>query len=343
MNNEQKIEKINKWQTSGVVHELTCGNKDCRAVLDAEIRDGEVVLVCLECKDYIQTWIPEVVFKFDVDAHKQSIDIFFKQAKGKNLMKWEKENEKIAQWIKDYASPFGITGAVVGLSGGIDSSVIACLAVKAFGKENVIGVSLPCETRHDMKTDAFELAKNLDIRFMEIPLEKAFSPLSIEISAALYPVPSKKFVSQMTNANIKARLRMTVLYAVAGENNYIVIGTGNLSELAVGYFTKFGDGGVDMEPLGNYYKTEVYNMAELMTEIPESVKTKAPSADLWDGQTDEDELGMTYAELDEILRILLHPNSTELDKLDFDRVSKVQKMIRVANHKNNLPPRYVRE
>ena len=252
-------------------------------------------------------------------------------------MNAQKEIDNTAKWIKEYVSKAGAKGIVVGLSGGIDSSVIACLSVKAVGRDNVIGISLPCQTRDDMKSDAKKLANNLDIKFKTIDISKAVGYTADGILMAGFDV------TPLVLANIKARERMNTLYAIAGANSYLVAGTGNLSELMVGYFTKFGDGGVDIEPIGNFYKTEVYQMAELMTEITNSVKTKAPSADLWDGQTDEEELGMSYKELDEILHALLNPNSSRLDQLDIDKITKVEKMIRASEHKNNTPPRYVRD
>jgi len=249
-------------------------------------------------------------------------------------MDYQVEIEKIAEWIKAYADKFGIKGAVVGLSGGIDSSVIACLCVKAFGKDNVVGISLPCNTRQDMKDDAIILAENLKITFEQVYLDETYEALA----QGLFIDTNCKDVSTLTFANMKARLRMTALYAVANQNNYLVVGTGNKSELDVGYFTKFGDGGVDMEPLGNYYKGEVYKMAELMPEIPEGPKTKAPSADLFEGQTDEVELGITYNELDSMLRNIENDTISILDPT----YQKVQKMIENAAHKNKLPPRYGR-
>jgi len=127
---------------------------------------------------------------------------------------------------------------------------------------------------------------------------------------------------------------------MAGEEGMLVAGTGNLSELMIGYFTKFGDGGVDIEPIGNYYKTEVYEMAKYMPEIPENIKIKAPSANLWDGQTDEDEIGFSYAKLDEILRALNENNISKLDTLPIDEIEKVQKMIKQTAHKSKIPPRF---
>jgi NAD+ synthase len=276
----------------------------------------------------------------------QEYDEFIESEKG-NKMDYQVEIDNISEWMKDYSKKSGTKGYVVGLSGGIDSSVIACLAVQAVGKENVIGVSLPCQTRSDMNTDAKKLAEKLGIIYMNIPLEESFTSIDVAVSEALYPFPKTKFTSILSKANTKARLRMTALYEIANELNCLVAGTGNKSELDVGYFTKYGDGGVDMEPLGNYYKTEVYKMAELMPEIPNSVKIKAPSADLWEGQTDEDELGMTYKELDEILPKVCTKCDywcAEYDELGIDKekFKKVKNMKIKAKHKNETPPRYER-
>ena len=246
------------------------------------------------------------------------------------------EITNVSDWMKDYSKKAGTKGFVIGLSGGIDSSVMACLSVKAAGRENVIGVSLPIQTRKDMVIDAERLASNLCIKLVTINLEKTYNET---IEAMLQ---GGIVINDIVQANVKARLRMTALYGVANSVNYLVAGTGNLSELMVGYCTKYGDGGVDVEPIGNYYKAEVYKLAELMPEIPNNVITKAPSADLWEGQTDEEELGMTYDELDEILKALASGNSSELDKIDIDRIAKVEKMIQSAKHKNKPPPRYIR-
>ncbi len=185
-----------------------------------------------------------------------------------------------------------------------------------------------------MKDDAVILAENLGIMFEQVFLTDTCDALA----KGLFVDPGHDKIKTLTLANMKARLRMTALYAVANQNRYLVVGTGNKSELMVGYFTKGGDGQVDLEPLGNYYKGEVYKMAELMSEIPEGPKTKAPSADLYEGQTDEQELGMSYDELDDMLRKIENGTFSILDP----KYQKVQKMIDSAKHKNEVPPRYIR-
>jgi NAD+ synthase len=244
----------------------------------------------------------------------------------------EKEIERIVSWIRDYVNGAGAKGVVIGLSGGIDSAVVATLCVRALGKENVFGVNIPCESVESARIDAEALSQNLGIPPM-INISCAGSYYALLSGLTIVDNP----LSQLTKANIKARLRMTTLYAIAGEKSCLVAGTGNLSELAIGYFTKYGDGGVDFEPLGNFYKTEVYQIAAKLPEIPASIISKPPSADLWEGQTDEEEIGMTYAELDKILEKLINIKADTSS-----RVKSVYNMVIKNRHKNNAPPRYDR-
>jgi len=246
---------------------------------------------------------------------------------------WEEEIKNISKWMKEYLEKSGAKGYVVGLSGGIDSSIVSYLAVKAVGEKNVIGVSLTCETRSDMKLDAEVLSKNLGINFKVINLEKTYNSIIETL------IDSGEEVTNLTKQNIKSRLRMVFLYSIANQNNFLVAGTGNLSEDKIGYFTKFGDGGIDNLPIGNYYKTEIYKMANLIPEIPNCIKEKAPSADLSPDQTDEKDIGMNYSEIDNILINI--EKSTE-NSLDQEKVYKIKSMIRKSEHKNNYPPKYDR-
>jgi len=255
------------------------------------------------------------------------------------MVNYQDEIEKIAEWLREYNEEAGTSGYVVGLSGGVDSSVAASIAVRSMGKEKIIGVQMSCETRGDMESDALMLALNLDIHLKSIPLTKAFENIKNSLMACSQ---NGQINNELTLMNLKARLRMATLYAIGCEYNKLVMGTGNLSEISVGYFTKHGDGGVDLEPLGNYYKTEIYRMAELMPEIPKNVKTKAPTADLKRGQTDEEELGIRYAELDVILKALADGDNKILDQFPASKLELVQNLIKKAKHKNNLPPRYIR-
>jgi NAD+ synthase len=174
---------------------------------------------------------------------------------------------RIGGWISEFVGNVGAEGVVIGLSGGIDSSLVAGIAARGpLGSKNVLGVILPCESDPKDKEDALVIAKWLGIDHYVVDLTEAFKTLV----AALPPAPGMSDLNTLTKANIKARLRMTVLYAFANERNYLNMGTGNKSELMIGYITKYGDGGVDFEPLGEYFKDEVYEMAAALG-VPQQV------------------------------------------------------------------------
>ncbi|TFG07228.1 MAG: NAD+ synthase [Promethearchaeota archaeon] len=235
---------------------------------------------------------------------------------------------EIQTWIKNYIFEAGAKGVVVGLSGGIDSAVTTSLCVNALGKENILGLGLPIESLPQDLSDAELVAKNLDISLLVLDLTSVYKEL-------LKLLPSETKSNEMAISNIKPRLRMTTLYSIGQSKGYLVGGTGNRSEIAIGYFTKYGDGGVDFEPIGALYKGEVRKIAKLLN-VPERIIKKPPSAGLWEGQTDEDEIGMSYDVLDEILYRLDHDlNLKGLDKKD---IEKVRRMIKKTEHKKNLPP-----
>ena len=240
-----------------------------------------------------------------------------------------KVSEDLQNSIKDYISSANMDGVVLGLSGGIDSSVTAALCVNALGKEKVIGLGLPIESIPQDLEDAKIIADFLGIKLIITDLTSVYKEL-------LKVLPTDIDTKMMGMANIKPRLRMTMLYYMGqslGKN--LVAGTGNRSEIAIGYFTKFGDGAVDFEALGSLYKCEVRDLAKVL-KIPEKIITKKPSAGLWPGQTDEGEIGMTYDELDEILYRIDH--YLDLSDLDAENVKKVAKMMKLAEHKNKMPP-----
>ncbi|OCL25689.1 NAD(+) synthase [Orenia metallireducens] len=201
--------------------------------------------------------------------------------------------EQLVEWIRDKVTEAGCNGAVIGLSGGIDSAVTATLCKKAF-PDNTLGVIMPCYSDPQDALDAQAVAEEFDISYKVVDLSSTFDQL-------LESIEGKADVEKsMAVANIKPRLRMTTLYYHASINNSLVVGTDNRSELKVGYFTKFGDGGIDIAPLGNLVKLEVREVAKLLG-VPERIITKAPSAGLWGGQTDESEMGITYEELDKYI------------------------------------------
>ncbi|MTI94281.1 MAG: NAD(+) synthase [Firmicutes bacterium] len=231
--------------------------------------------------------------------------------------------EKIVSWLREKVAEAKCRGAVVGLSGGIDSAVTAALIKRAFGSECLAAI-MPIESSSVDLEDAWAVARKLEIETTVIDLEAAYRSL---VTAA-EPGGLELGPDNLALANVKPRLRMTTLYYLAARNNYLVAGTGNKSELFTGFFTKYGDGGVDLEPIGDLVKIQVQELARHLG-IPEQVISKTPSAGLWPGQTDEGELGFTYAQLDEY--ILTGATDPEAEPKIRDLNSKVQ-------HKLTQPP-----
>jgi NAD+ synthase len=196
---------------------------------------------------------------------------------------------QIVDWLREQLSESGTQGFVLGLSGGLDSSVCAALLKKA--TDNCLGLILPIESDVKDLDDAATIADALDIKTQYIDLTNVYSNL-------LKLMPDG---DRLTLGNLKARLRMIVLYFHANSHNYLVCGTGNKTEISLGYFTKHGDGACDILPIGDLYKGEVRELARELN-IPESIIQKVPSAGLWSGQTDEGEIGCTYEEMDDALQ-----------------------------------------
>ena len=238
-------------------------------------------------------------------------------------MEAERLAEKLVSWIREKVSAAGCRGVVVGMSGGIDSSVLAVLCQRAF-PDNTRGVIMPCGSQPEDKEHAYLVASKFSISTVEVVLDEVLNGL-------VGILPEYKVNSGMVNkaqANLKARLRMLTLYYIANQLGYMVAGSGNRSELAVGYFTKFGDGGVDFLPLGNLVKGEVRELARFLG-VPDVIIDKPPSAGLWEGQTDEQELGISYDELDNYL--LAGEASVEVRK-------KIEAMKTAGDHKRMMPP-----
>ncbi|MCX5701136.1 MAG: NAD+ synthase [Candidatus Omnitrophica bacterium] len=231
--------------------------------------------------------------------------------------------KRIVSWIKRQVKDAGASGIVLGLSGGIDSAVVCALAKEAVGKRNVLALFLPCHSNFQDLKDARIVAKKLGVKTKAIDLSKVYDSF-----LSLLPKSGK-----LAAANLRPRLRMATLYYFANKLNYLVCGTGNKSELMAGYFTKYGDGGVDILPIADLLKKDVRKLAREL-EISEQVIAKPPTAGLWPGQTDESEMGITYDELDDILYRLEHKQKQAAqDK----KVSKVKRMITRSGHKRNMP------
>ena len=194
-------------------------------------------------------------------------------------------------WLSDQVIKAGASGIILGLSGGIDSSVLAALARNALGRNGVLGVIMPCHSNPDDEADAKLLAETLDVSFKRVDLSAPFDEICSTIGVELSP---------LVQSNMKARLRMVTLYALGQQNHLLVCGTSNRSEYETGYFTKYGDSGSDLMPLASFLKRDIRAMAKSLG-VPEKIITKAPSAGLVDGQTDEGDMGFTYDVLDEYL------------------------------------------
>ncbi|MDY0385545.1 MAG: NAD+ synthase [Methanolobus sp.] len=246
-----------------------------------------------------------------------------------------KAKDSIVGFIREKIKEADVQGAVVGISGGIDSALTAYLTVEALGKDNVLGIHMPelSLTPAEDVLDASEVANRLGIELKTVNISEI-------LSAYLNTIPESSASSSHANGNLKARIRMSVLYYYANMMSRMVMGTGNKTEILLGYFTKYGDGGVDIEPIGDLYKTEVKEMSALMG-IPEEIITKAPSARLWADQTDEDELGITYELLDRFLVLLLEGESPEIAQntlgLTVTQRDSVLKRIHVNLHKQKTP------
>ena len=229
----------------------------------------------------------------------------------------------LSYWVREQVTAAKCQGVVLGLSGGMDSSVVAVLCQRAFPKD-MLAIIMPCHSPKQDIEHAKALAQRFAIPTKTIVLDDSYDTL-------LKALPDEKAppdIKRLAQANLKARLRMLTLYYFANQLNYLVVGSGNRDELAIGYFTKYGDGGVDIMPMGNLVKGEVRELARHLG-IPKEIIEKPPSAGLWEGQTDEAEIGFSYDDLD---RYLLTGDATENIKRDIE----VRKA--ASNHKRTMPP-----
>jgi len=239
----------------------------------------------------------------------------------------------IEKFLADKLRNAGARGFVLGVSGGIDSAVCLKLCVRAVGKSKVLALLMPEKDspKGDLK-DSKDLCRAEGVRYEIVDISKPIKAIQDSIGSK---------VNKKSLANVKARCRMIIMYHFANSESRLVVGTSNKSELLIGYFTKFGDGGADLEPIGDLYKTEVRALAKEIG-VPEKIVKKVPTAGLWKGQTDEGEMGIKYEKLDAILL------GIELgldEKLIAERaetstreVQKVSSMVRLSSHKRRTPP-----
>ncbi|GFO96938.1 NAD+ synthetase [groundwater metagenome] len=243
--------------------------------------------------------------------------------------------EKITEFIRQKVQEAGASGAIIGLSGGIDSALTAYLAVEALGADKVLGLLLPEKgiTSEQDIDDAMEVARLLGIEHKTMDISKVLNSFSSTI-------PDFDKNDLLASGNLKARTRMCILYYHANLMRRMVVGTGNKTELLLGYFTKYGDGGVDIEPIGCLYKTQV---RALSRHVGVSVRIidKTPTAGLWPGQTDEGELGVTYETADKILTMLVDERKDISEVKKKFSASQVERLVALMNankHKKLAPP-----
>ncbi|MCQ2087205.1 MAG: NAD(+) synthase [Bacilli bacterium] len=233
-------------------------------------------------------------------------------------MTLEQYIDEIVSFLKGYISdkPF-IKGYVLGVSGGVDSSLAAVLVKKAVGKENMMGILMPIDSNIKDLEDGIELCKSMDVPYKVVDATETFKLFKSTIETA------SGELDRSTLGNLKARMRMSVLYAYAQKHGYLVVGTDNADEKYTGYFTKYGDGAADILPIAHLLKGEVVKACKILG-VPTKLAERVPTAGLFEGQTDETEMGVTYAELD---AYLLGKEVSE------DAKAKIERLHKVSEHK----------
>jgi len=227
---------------------------------------------------------------------------------------------KLTHWITQQVEAAEMQGVIFGLSGGIDSAVIAGLAKSALPTTS-LGVIMPCHSNPEDREHALLVAKAFDLEVVDVDLSPVYDAF-IAAASVGFEVP------RLASANVKPRLRMTTLYYLAAMRSCLVLGTGNLSEYTIGYFTKHGDGGVDLMPIAGLVKAQVRELAAYLG-VPQPIIVKPPSAGLWANQTDEAEMGISYEQLDQyILTGEAEPRVKE----------RVDRLAALSAHKKRLPP-----
>ncbi|NLM07257.1 MAG: NAD(+) synthase [Tissierellia bacterium] len=232
-------------------------------------------------------------------------------------MNANKTMNNLINWLETKAKEANAKGFVFGLSGGIDSAIIAGLSKKVF-PDTSLGIIMPIDSIREDEEDALLVAKALNLETKKIDLTNVFNLYKETVDADF----------GLALSNVKPRLRTMTLYYFAQNNNYLVLGSSNLSEFNVGYFTKFGDSACDLMPLASFYKSEIYELARELN-IPKKIIDKAPSAGLWEGQTDENEMGVSYDEIEAYFK--------GLDISEESR-KKIERMHKITEHKRKFPP-----
>ncbi len=243
----------------------------------------------------------------------------------------EMVRELLVRFVRDETRNAGFEHAVIGISGGVDSSVAAFLAVEALGKKNVVGVILPYKTSSKESVDDAEAV----VGVLGIRTE------TVDISGMVDSYTAQHRVKEKVRlGNVMARMRMIVLYDISARERALVVGTSNKTELLIGYGTQHGDMACAINPLGDLYKTQIWQLA-VSLGVPQNIIAKKPTADLWPGQTDEGEIGLTYAELDSLLYRMIDERVSHEDLLKDgfkkETVTKVASLVRKNQFKRRPP------
>lgn len=236
-----------------------------------------------------------------------------------------KEAENAIKWIYNYVEKTGAKGVVVGNSGGKDSATVIAMATKALGKDRVYTIAMPCNSIKTDLEDARLVAETFDVPFLEVNLSSTYNELESTINSSLINIELNKD----SKINIKPRLRMTTLYAIAQTLGYLVIGTGNLCESMVGYTTKWGDSASDFNPIANFTVDEVLAIGEYLG-VPDKIIHKAPNDGLG-GQTDEEKMGVTYKQIAEYI---------ETGKTEKNAMENIERRNKASKHKREPVPVY---
>ena len=236
--------------------------------------------------------------------------------------------ELTVAWLREQVEKSGASGLIVGVSGGIDSAVVSGLIKRGF-PDHSLGVIMPCRSNPKDSEDAIRVVQAFDLEYMEVDITDSHQLLLAAVNGQLKEKGVfREEISKLNDGNLRARMRMATLYAIAGQTRYLVVGTDNAAEYYTGYFTKYGDGGVDLLPIIQLKKGEVYDWARFLG-VPDEIITRPPSAGLWESQTDESEMGTTYDMID-----------AWLDGKDIPQKDKdiIERLIRFQNIKDNCPP-----